>query len=164
MHSKSIFLGVCVITWVAFQCCFLQLFVISIEVRSQSTLLGTDILASVTFLLSLVLHQSLLCGSYVFLSDHLNSHSSHWTSWSFIFFWWTFMFSEHRYLQIYIFIIFVFTLGSQILTGISGVGSRQNNQGWNINSFSPQDGFPKSPTLHQLTCPYHPSCVRGGAV
>ena len=38
MHSKSIFLGACVITWVTFQRCFLQLFMIYIEVRSKSTL------------------------------------------------------------------------------------------------------------------------------
>ena len=67
VHYKSIFLGACAITWVAFQHPFLQLFVISIEVRSQSTLFGTYILASVTFLLSLVLHQSLLYDSCVSL-------------------------------------------------------------------------------------------------
>ena len=59
MHSKSIFVGACVITWVVFKHRFLQIFVISIEVLSQSTLFGTYRLASVTYLLSLVLCQSL---------------------------------------------------------------------------------------------------------
>jgi len=69
MHFKRIFLGGCVITWVAYQHCFLQLFGIYIEVRSQSTLFGTYILVSVTFLLFLVLYQSLLYGSCVSLAD-----------------------------------------------------------------------------------------------
>ena len=73
MHSKSIF-------FVAIQCRFLQLFVISIEVRSQITLLGAYTLASGTFLLSLILHQSLLYGTYLSLLGHLYSHSSHWNS------------------------------------------------------------------------------------
>ena len=111
MNFKSIFLGACVITWVAFQRPFLQLFVISIEVRSQSTLFGTYILASVTFLLSLVLRQSLLYGSCVSLLEHLYSHSWHWNSWSLNFFRWTFMFSEHMYLLIYLFSLFVFING-----------------------------------------------------
>ena len=87
MHFKRIFLGAWVITWVPFQCPFLQLFVSSIEVRSQSTLFGTYIVASVTFLLSLVLRQSLLYDSCVYLLEHLYSHSSHLNSWSFSFFW-----------------------------------------------------------------------------
>ena len=53
-HSKSIFLGACIITWVSSQHCFLLLFVIYIEVRSQSTNCCTYILTLVTFLLSLV--------------------------------------------------------------------------------------------------------------
>ena len=114
-HSKSILVGACVITWVVFQRCFLQLFVISIKVLSQSTLFGTYRLASVTFLLSLVLRQSLLCGSSVYLLEHLYSHSSHWNSQYICFFWWTFMFSEHMYNQIYLFSVFVFTLGALIL-------------------------------------------------
>jgi hypothetical protein len=48
MHYKSIFLCSCVITQVAFKCPFLQLFVISIKVRSQSILFGTHVLALVT--------------------------------------------------------------------------------------------------------------------
>ena len=86
MHSKSIFVGACVITRVAFQHCFLQLFVISIEVLAQNTFFGTYRLASVTILLFLVLRQSLLCCSCVSLLDHLYSHSSHWNSWYFGFF------------------------------------------------------------------------------
>ena len=113
VHSMNFTLRV--ITWVEFQCCFLQLFVISIEERSQSTLFGTYILASVTFLLSLVLCQSLLYGSCVFLLEHLYSHSSYWNSWSFSLFWWTFMISEQMYLQIFLFTIFVFTLGTPML-------------------------------------------------
>ena len=79
MHSKGIFLGACVITWVAFQCHFLRLLVISIEVCSQSTLFGTYILASVTFLLSLP--QTLLFGScadafsiYPFRNIYIHTH------------------------------------------------------------------------------------------
>ena len=67
MHSKSIFLSAFFITWVAFQRRFLQLFVIYNEVRSQSTIFGTYILAWVTFLMSLVLCQSLCFGSRVSL-------------------------------------------------------------------------------------------------
>ena len=115
MHFKRIFLGACVITWVAFQRHFFQLFLIYIEVRSQSTIFGIYILASVTFLLSLVLRQSLLYGSCVSLLEHCYSHSWHCNSWSLIFFWWTFMFAEHMYLQIYLFSIFVFTLGTLML-------------------------------------------------
>ena len=47
-HYKSIFLCSCVITQVTFKCPFLQLFVISIKVRSQSILFGTHVLALVT--------------------------------------------------------------------------------------------------------------------
>ena len=65
MHSKSIFLGGCVITWVAYQLPFLQLFWIYILVRSQSTLFGKYILVSVTFLLFLVLYQFLPYGSII---------------------------------------------------------------------------------------------------
>ena len=85
MHSKSIFLGTCVMTWVTFQHHSLQLFVIYIEVRSQSTLFSNYILVSGTFLLFLVLYQSLLYGSCVFFLEHLYSHSSHWNFWSFSF-------------------------------------------------------------------------------
>ena len=66
MHSKSIFLEACVITCVAFQHCFLQLFVISIKVRSQSNFFGTYLLSSVTikvFLFVLSLRQILVYGS-----------------------------------------------------------------------------------------------------
>jgi hypothetical protein len=79
MHTKSIFLGACIITKVAFQRHVLQLFVIYIGVRSQSTNFGKYILASVIFLLSLVLCQSILYGSCVSLLEHFYSHSSHGT-------------------------------------------------------------------------------------
>ena len=142
MHSKSIFLGACVVTWVM-------------------------------YLLSLVLCQSLLYGSCVSLLENLHSHEINWTSWSFSFFWWTFKILEHMYLQIYLlvylyshwvhscwssFLISTFTWSyhkvptgnkdSNMLTGISDVGSWQNYQSLNKSSFSPQDGFPKSPISH----------------
>ena len=47
IHSKSSFVGACVITWVLFQRNFLQLFVISIEVLSQITPFGKYRLTSV---------------------------------------------------------------------------------------------------------------------
>jgi hypothetical protein len=115
IHSKSSFVGACVITWVLFQHNFLQLFVISIEVLSHITPFGKYRLTSVTFLLSLVLRQSLLYGSCLSLLEHLYSHSSHWNSWYFCCLWWTFMSSEHMYMQIYIFCVFVFQLGTLIL-------------------------------------------------
>ena len=87
MHSKSIFLGACIITKVAFQHHFLQLFVIYIEVRSQSTHFGKFILASVTFLLS----SFMSVYSLLFLCISFR----------------TFLFT--------LFIIFVFTLGTLLL-------------------------------------------------
>ena len=50
--SKSIFLGGCVITWVAYQHCFLQLFRIYIEVRSQCTLFGAYIRTCISHIYS----------------------------------------------------------------------------------------------------------------
>ena len=84
-HSKSIFLGGCVNSWVAYQHRFLQLFGIYIKVFSQSTLFGTYILISVIFLLFLVLYQSLLYVSCVSFLEHSYSHSSHWNFLSFFF-------------------------------------------------------------------------------
>ena len=72
----------------------------------------TYILTPVTYFLYLVLCQSLLYGYCVYILEYLNSHSSHWNCWSFSSFWLAFMTSEHMYLQIYLFSIFVFTLGT----------------------------------------------------
>ena len=89
MHYENIFLSACVITWVAFQRCFLQLFVISIEVRSQSILFDTYVLASVTikcYVIHTLLYWCLCrCILKVTLLEHLYSHLLHWNSWSFWF-------------------------------------------------------------------------------
>ena len=147
MHFKSIFHAGCVITLVANQHCFLQLFGISIEVRSQRNLFDTYILVSVTFLLFSVLCQSHPHGSCVSFLEHLYSNSSHWNSWSFSFFCWTFITSEQMYFHFFFLVslyshsvhscqssvsISTFTWsynkvptsnkGSTILTGILGVG------------------------------------------
>ena len=64
---------------------------------------------------TLVLYQSLLYGSFVSFLEHLYSHSSHWNFWPFSFFWWTFITFKHMYFQIFLFSIFVFTLGALML-------------------------------------------------
>ena len=144
---------------------------IYIKVHSQNCHIGTYILASVTFLLSVVLRQSLIYGSCVSLLEYLYSHSSHWNCWSFSFFWWAFIISKQIYWQIYLFSIIVFTLGTLMLVlslnlnlhmvlllgnNRYGMGSWPNNQGLNKSCFSPQDCFPKS-SIIPLGCSQNPT-------
>ena len=132
VHSKSVFLGACVITWVTLQqyfrwwweggtntylilgfipflrciCSEKALFghvrwgggggggnkkrelETHTRISRVSSLLTSD--SSLWFLCRWILNVSLL--------EHFYSHSSHWNSWSFSFFWWTFMISDHMYL------------------------------------------------------------------
>ena len=111
MHSKSIFLCACVITRVAFKCPFLQLFVISIKVRSQSILFGTHVLALVTiyhlfclyirlfFKVPVPVHyQSIDVVTYLFTLVALELVI-------FLVFWWNFTISEHMSLTIFLLIL-----------------------------------------------------------
>ena len=167
MHSTSIFLGACIIPWVAFQFRFLQLFMISIKVHSQITLLGTYILAWVTFLLSLC--QTLLNGScasafsmYPFWNIYIHTYptgtpdlclSSDGLLWFpsiclCNFFYYIYLYSHWVHSCSTSVSISTFTWsyhkvptgnkGSKILTGITWVGSWQNYQVLNRSSFFPR--------------------------
>ena len=81
--------GVIGIIWVL-QHCFLQLFVISIEVLFQSffcsicTCIGQNKNVQSLFLSDSSLWFVSWCILKVFLSEHFYSHSTHWNSWSFL--------------------------------------------------------------------------------
>ena len=122
MHSRSIFLGACTcyhMSWIPMLfppalCDFYwsalseyPFWYIHSRIGHISSVFSFRSVSSLWFLCRCILNVSLL--------EHLYLHSLHWNSWSFSFFWWTFMISEQMYFQIFLFTIFVFTLGTPML-------------------------------------------------